>query len=104
MQNLSPTKARRGRTAFNAALAAMMIFAAPAIVPQTASAQVQVMDVSALAERRGISVELLCAEELPRVNADQDRLLQVLINLLTNAVTFGPIGSVVSVRARRRRG
>jgi signal transduction histidine kinase len=59
--------------------------------------------VSALAGRRGISIEVICPGDLPRVNADRDRLLQVLINLLTNAVTFGPVGSVVTVRARRRR-
>ena len=51
MQNLTPIKARKGRTTFHVALAALMIFAVPAVVPQAVNAQVQVMDVSALAER-----------------------------------------------------
>jgi signal transduction histidine kinase len=41
-------------------------------------------------------------EDLPPVRADHDRLIQVLGNLLDNALRFTPEGGTVSVRARRQ--
>ena len=40
--------------------------------------------------------------ELPPVRADHDRLIQVLGNLLDNALRFTPEGGTVNVRARRQ--
>jgi signal transduction histidine kinase len=38
---------------------------------------------------------------LPLVNADRDRIRQVLVNLLTNANEYCPQGAAISVKARR---
>jgi len=40
--------------------------------------------------------------ELPKVQADKDRIVQVLINLLGNALRYTPSGGSVGVRAERR--
>jgi CheY-like chemotaxis protein len=60
--------------------------------------------VAHIAGERGISLELDCPPGLPAVHADRQRLLQVLVNLLGNAVTYGRAGSAVTIRVRRRQG
>jgi signal transduction histidine kinase len=42
--------------------------------------------------------------DLPRVNADADRIRQVLVNLLTNANEYCPEGAGIGVEARRVNG
>ena len=59
-------------------------------------------DVRPTAEHSGTSFEVEVAEELPRVMADRNRVLQVLDNLLRNALKFGPRGGTLSVGARSR--
>jgi signal transduction histidine kinase len=57
----------------------------------------------AMAVRRQSSLQKVVCEvatELPPVRADRDRLLQVLGNLIDNALRFTPEGGQVTVRAR----
>ncbi|MFW5838163.1 MAG: ATP-binding protein, partial [Desulfovibrionaceae bacterium] len=51
-----------------------------------------------LAGEKSIQIKLERSGRLPKVQADPDRISQVLANLLTNAVKFSPYGSTVSVR------
>ncbi len=51
----------------------------------------------ALASPDGIHLTLELATDLPRTNVGQDRLIQVLTNLLDNAFKFTPLGGRVTV-------
>ncbi len=51
------------------------------------------------AAARGVTLNLLPGQPLPRLRADPRKVKQVLINLLSNAVKFTPPCGVVSVAA-----
>ncbi|MBX6331414.1 MAG: response regulator [Gemmatimonadaceae bacterium] len=59
----------------------------------------QVM-VAPLAEEQALSLVVESPPDLPRVEADPHRLLQVLLNLLSNAMKFTPPGGRVVLSAR----
>jgi signal transduction histidine kinase/HD-GYP domain-containing protein (c-di-GMP phosphodiesterase class II) len=50
-------------------------------------------------DEKAISVEVEGPDTLPPVDADKDLLVQVCINLITNAVKYSPEGTQVRVRA-----
>jgi two-component system, OmpR family, phosphate regulon sensor histidine kinase PhoR len=52
------------------------------------------------AERNGVTLRVDLEPDLPRVRADEDRIGQVFVNLVHNAVKFSPDGGEVLVRVR----
>jgi two-component system phosphate regulon sensor histidine kinase PhoR len=53
------------------------------------------------ARREGVALAAQCEEQLPDLRGDRDRLHQVMINLLDNAIKYTPRGGHVTVYARR---
>ncbi len=51
------------------------------------------------AERAGLQLTLSCKQDLPSVFADPDRISQVLINLVHNAIKFTPPDGEISLNA-----
>lgn len=51
---------------------------------------------------KGVELTLDVSADLPTVRADTDRLLQILLNLLTNALQYTPSGGRVTVSAEAR--
>jgi signal transduction histidine kinase len=56
------------------------------------------------AGERGLTMDVAVPDELPLVEADAERVVQVLTNLLGNAVKFTPPGGALSVTARNTEG
>lgn len=56
------------------------------------------------AERGGLQLTVVCPDDLPAVRADADRIEQVLINLLHNAIKFTPSGGEITASARQEGG
>ena len=53
------------------------------------------------ADQKRIQLETSLTEDLPPVLADRDRLVQILVNLIDNAVKYTPEGGRVAIRAER---
>ncbi len=52
------------------------------------------------AGREGVQLEVLCPQGLPRLQGDHDRLHQVMVNLLDNAIKYTPRGGHVTASAK----
>jgi signal transduction histidine kinase len=57
-----------------------------------------------LIAQRGQRIELTTSESIPVIRGDQQRLTQVLVNLLANANKFAPADSTIRIDARGRDG
>jgi two-component system phosphate regulon sensor histidine kinase PhoR len=53
------------------------------------------------AQRGGINLEVTAPADLPSIRADRDKMHQVFLNLIDNAVKYTPRGGKVSLLARR---
>jgi signal transduction histidine kinase len=53
-----------------------------------------------LIEQRGQRIETELAADLPVIHGDEQRLTQVLVNLLANASKFGPVPSTIRIGGR----
>ena len=53
------------------------------------------------AKAKDITMQVQSAVELPAVEVDSDRMTQVLVNLLDNALRYTPAGGTISLSARR---
>lgn len=58
----------------------------------------------AYAAAREISIDVTSAADVPALAGDRDRLIQVLTNLVSNAVKFSPAGASVEVTAGHQDG
>lgn len=54
------------------------------------------------ARQQGIGLSVVCPESLPKVPADHNRLEQVLLNLLDNAIKYTPSGGSVTLSAEQQ--
>ena len=55
--------------------------------------------IEARAEEKGLTIRKEIAGELPLIRADRDRLAQILINILDNAIKFTPAGGTIAIAA-----
>lgn len=65
--------------------------------------QIAIASLQALAEQHGLTLECCPADPVPPVLADPDRIVQVLINLITNAIRYTPEGGRVLVATGQER-
>jgi PAS domain S-box-containing protein len=56
------------------------------------------------AAAEGAGVTLSCQPRSALLHADPDRIVQVLVNLLGNAIKFSPAGAIVRIEGERRNG
>lgn len=56
------------------------------------------------AEEQRVKIELLCPEELPKIQADPGQLVQLFLNLLRNAIEAMPDGGTVTIEADHSTG
>ncbi len=56
------------------------------------------------ADLKDIKINMEVEEKLPGLNIDQDRIKQVIINLVNNSIKFSPGGSIINIRAKKEEG
>ncbi len=56
---------------------------------------------AAVVEQSGHTIVVKVPDDLPRAAGDRDRVGQVLINLISNAIKYSPRGGTITIRAKR---
>jgi PAS domain S-box-containing protein len=62
-----------------------------------------VQNVQHLAQSSGLTISTVIEPDVPPIHVDLDRTIQVVVNLLSNALKFAPAKSAVTLSARRDR-
>ena len=57
------------------------------------------LDVHPIIEKKGLTITLDMPDELPKVSGDVDKLTEVMINLIDNAIKFTPKGGEITIAA-----
>ena len=73
--------------------------AAPLALPPVIADTLEVL--APALERKQVAIENSVPESLPAVNADSDRLIEILLNLFDNALRHTPEGGRISVSAQQ---
>ncbi len=55
------------------------------------------MELAPLLEEKGIHIEIDCQVEKANINADDEKMIQVMLNLLSNACKFSPQNSIIKL-------
>jgi two-component system sensor histidine kinase ChvG len=61
----------------------------------------RIVDGFRLRERATVSIVLVVPPDSCEVNASEDRLIQVFVNVLENAISFSPSGGIVTIALKR---
>lgn len=56
------------------------------------------------AEQRGVQLRVAAPDDAPAIDGDEERLVQVLSNLVSNALRYTPAGGEIALLAERRAG
>ncbi|MBP8972418.1 MAG: GAF domain-containing protein [Anaerolineae bacterium] len=75
----------------------------PETVSLNTAVETAVQAISDEAAAKGLALTLELAEDLPRIQADPERLYQVVMNLLSNAIKFTPQGGVTIITGQTER-
>ena len=59
-----------------------------------------ILDISAQVGKKAICIEKNIPANLPSINGDKDHLIQLVVNLIDNAVKFAPSGGLITVTVR----
>jgi len=78
----------------------MKMHLAPLDVRETAQSVVDIFTPGAAT--KNVAMELTCPDHMPVLWADSDRIIQVLTNLLGNALKFTPEGGTITVGVKHR--